>query len=110
VRHHLEVLAEHAVRPTRGRVTNGGASSGLWKQIVADATGLVLEPVIDHPGSALGAAYAAGMGSGAFTDWSDVARFVALAEPIAPRAATAGVYDERYRAYRALYEAVRPAA
>jgi xylulokinase len=109
VRHHLEVLAEHAVRPTRARVTNGGASSALWKQIVADATGLVLEPVIDHPGSALGAAFAAGMGSGAFSNWGDVARFVALAEPIAPRATVAGVYDERYRAYRALYEAVRPA-
>jgi xylulokinase len=109
VRHHLEVLAEHAVRPARARVTNGGASSALWKQIVADATGLVLEPVIDHPGSALGAAFAAGMGSGAFTNWGDVARFVALAEPIAPRATVAGVYDERYRAYRALYEAVRPA-
>jgi hypothetical protein len=50
------------------------------------------------------------MGSGAFTDWSDVARFVALAEPIAPRAGEAGVYDERYRAYRALYAAVKPAA
>ena len=27
VRHHLEVLAEHGVRPARARVTNGGASS-----------------------------------------------------------------------------------
>jgi xylulokinase len=110
VRHHLEVLAEHGLRPERARVTNGGASSVLWKQIVADITGLVLEPVLDHPGSALGAAFAAGMGSGAFTAWSDVGRFVALAEPVLPRSANAEVYDERYRAYRALYEAVRPAA
>ena len=36
--------------PARARVTNGGASSRLWKQIVADVTGLVLEPVVDHPG------------------------------------------------------------
>lgn len=110
VRHHLEVLAEHGLRPARARVTNGGASSTLWKQIVADATGLVLEPVVDHPGSALGAAFAAGMGTGAFAAWGEVGRFVTLAEPIPPRAGTAAVYDERYVAYRALYEAVKPAA
>jgi xylulokinase len=50
------------------------------------------------------------MGSGAFTAWSDVARFVALAEPLLPRPGNAEVYDEGYRAYRALYEAVKPAA
>jgi xylulokinase len=110
VRHHLEVLAEHGLRPARARVTNGGASSTLWKQIVADATGLVLEPVVDHPGSALGAAFAAGMGTGAFAAWGEVGRFVTLAEPISPRVGTAAVYDERYLAYRALYEAVKPAA
>jgi len=109
VRHHLEVLAEHGVRPTRSRVTNGGASSVLWKQIVADVTGLVLEPVVDHPGSALGAAFAAGVGIGAFAGWGDIARFVALGEPIVPRAETAGVYDARYRAYRELYGAIKAA-
>ena len=74
------------------------------------STGLVLEPVVDHPGSALGAAFAAGMGSGAFAAWSEVGRFVALGEPVLPRAGNAAVYDERYRAYRALYEALKPAA
>jgi xylulokinase len=106
VRHHLEVLAEHCVRPTHARVTNGGASSQLWKQIVADVTGLVLEPVVDHPGSALGAAYAAGMGTGAFADWSEIRRFVTLGEPILPRAGTAATYDVRYRAFRELYTAL----
>ena len=109
VRHHLEVLAEHGVRPTRARVTNGGASSRIWKQIVADATGLVLEPVVDHPGSALGAAFAAGMGSGAFASWSDVGRFVTLTQPVLPRPETTPVYDAGYGAYRALYEALKPA-
>jgi xylulokinase len=109
VRHHLEVLGEHGLRPAEARVTNGGASSTLWKQIVADVTALVLEPVVDHPGSALGAAFAAGMGTGAFADWGEVGRFVSLAEPIAPRSEHAAVYEQGYRAYRALYEAVKPA-
>ncbi len=109
VRHHLEVLAEHGVRPARARITNGGASSSLWKGIVADVTGLVLEPVVDHPGSALGAAFAAGMGTGAFAEWSEIARFVALGAAVEPRTDTAAVYDERYRAYRELYGALREA-
>jgi xylulokinase len=107
VRHHLDVLAEHGLRPARARVTNGGASSALWKQIVADVTGVVLEPVVDHPGSALGAAYAAGMGTGAFAEWSEIGRFVTLGEPIVPRGETSAVYDARYRAYRELYGALR---
>jgi xylulokinase len=109
VRHHLEVLSEHGVRPERARVTNGGASSGLWKQVVADATGLVLEPVVDHPGSALGAAFAAGLGTGDFAAWSEIGRFAALAEPVVPRPGTAPVYEAGFRTYRALYEAVKPA-
>jgi xylulokinase len=109
VRHHLEVLGEQGVQPARARVTNGGASSRLWKQIVADVTGLVLEPVVDHPGSALGAAYAAGMGCGAFEEWSEIDRFVVLGEPVVPASATAPVYEQRYRAYRALYETLKPA-
>lgn len=108
IRHHLEVLAEHGIHPERARVTNGGASSWLWKQVMADITGLVLEPVVDHPGSALGAAFAAGMGSGAFAAWSDVDRFVRLGDAIVPDASTRAVHDERHAAYRAAYEPLRP--
>ena len=94
----------------RGRESPTAAPHrALWKQIVADATGLELEPVVDHPGSALGAAFAAGMGNGAFSAWGDIARFVALAADRS-RASRPRRYDERYRAYRALYEALRPAA
>ena len=112
MRHHLEVLAEHGVAACAGARHQRRRLVGLWKQIVADATGLVLEPVVDHPGSALGAAFAAGMGSGAF---GGLERRRALrrrsAEPVLPRGRRRPrVYDERYGAYRALYEALKPAA
>ena len=42
-RHHLEVFAELGRRPARVRVTNGGARSRLWKQVVADVLGQPLE-------------------------------------------------------------------
>ncbi len=108
LRHHLEVLAEHGFSPQRARVTNGGASSWLWKQVVADVTGLVLEPVVDHPGSALGAAFAAGRGSGVFSAWSDIDRFVTVGEPVCPDLSTRTVYEQRYLAYRDAYTPLRP--
>jgi xylulokinase len=108
VRHHLEVLAEHGIAPPRARVTNGGASSALWKQVVADITGLTLEPVVDHPGSGLGAAFAAGVGAGTFATWDEIDRFVQVGEPVLPDAGTRGVHDARYAVYRGLYEPLRP--
>ena len=62
-RHHLEVFAELGLRPRRVRVTNGGADSWLWPQVTADVIGLPLEKLRSHPGSALGVAFAAGMGA-----------------------------------------------
>lgn len=108
LRHHLDVLAEHGVAPRRARVTNGGASSWLWKQVVADVTGLELEPVVDHPGSALGAAFAAGIGTGAFAAWDAIDRFVRVGEPVVPDASTRAVHDERHAAYLGLYPPLRP--
>jgi xylulokinase len=108
VRHHLEVLAEHGIAPQRARVTNGGASSWLWKQVVADITGLVLEPVVDHPGSALGSAFAAGIGAGVFGGWDEIDRFVTVGAPVEPDPATRAVHDARHAVYRGLYEPLRP--
>ena len=36
-------------------------------------------------------------GCGAFEEWSDIDRFVALGDPVFPASGTAPVYDERYR-------------
>ena len=108
MRHHLDVLAEHGIAPVRARVTNGGASSRLWKQVVADVTGLVLEPVVDHPGSALGAAFAAGIGARQFGAWDEIDRFVQIGDEVAPDPATRAVHDERHAIYRGLYEPLRP--
>jgi xylulokinase len=104
-RHHLDVFAELGLRPRRVRVTNGGARSQLWPQVTADVIGLPLEKLRSHPGSALGVAFAAGIGIGAFADWSDIERFVEPGEVIEPRDHEA--YDSGYTRYRALYPALR---
>jgi xylulokinase len=100
-RQHAEILAERgvALRPA-ARVSNGGSKSRVWKQILADALGVPLEPILDHPGAALGAALAAGVGSGLVANWSGSAAFVTIGEPVQPDLSLADRYAEAYSIYR----------
>ena len=107
-RHHLDVFAELGRAPSRIRVTNGGARSRLWKQVVADVLGHPLESLTGSAGSELGAAFAAGMGVGGFSSWSDIARYVTVGDVVEPDSAAHGAYDDLYAAYRALYPALDP--
>jgi xylulokinase len=104
-RHHLDVFTELGHAPSRARVTNGGARSALWKQVTADVLGLPLETLSSHPGSALGAAFTAGMGVGCFGSWGEIQRFVKVGETIEPRGHD--LYEGPYRTYRALYPALK---
>jgi xylulokinase len=109
-RHHVDVFAERGVDLGLARVTNGGSRSTLWKQILADVLGTELSPVVDHPGAALGAAMAAGIGTGAVGDWDEIAPLVRLGASIEPRAEHRARYDEQYRIYRELEPTLRPFA
>jgi xylulokinase len=104
-RHHVDVFAELGHAPRRVRVSNGGARSTLWKQVTADVLGLPLETLRSHPGSALGAAFVAGMGVGAFDDWDAIDRFVEVGEIVEPR--DHDRYEMAYASFRALYPALK---
>jgi xylulokinase len=104
-RHHVDVFVERGHPPVRVRVTNGGARSRVWPQVTADVLGMPLERLDVAGGSALGAAFAAGMGVGAFSDWKEVERFVEVTDVVEPRDHEA--YDGPYRTYRALYPALK---
>jgi xylulokinase len=106
-RHHIDVFAERGYEPRRVRVTNGGARSALWKQVTADVLGRELEVPKERGGSALGAAFAAGMGTGMFRDWSEIERFVTITDTVEPDPAAHARYGELYRLYLELYPALR---
>jgi xylulokinase len=104
-RHHVDVFQERGHVPTRLRVTNGGARSRVWSQVTADVLGMPLEKLSNVGGSAMGAAFAAGMGVGAFSDWKEIERFVEVTEVVEPRDHAA--YEEPYVRYKALYPALK---
>jgi xylulokinase len=116
-RHHAEVFTERNVAlRTTARVSNGGSKSMVWKQILADALGVALEPVLDHPGAALGAALAAAVGTStdgtpaprAWAAAAGVPGLVSIGAPIEPDPAHAARYAEAYRIYREAGAALTP--
>jgi di/tricarboxylate transporter len=87
-----------------------GALSDLGPTIAFLAALLVLADGCREAGlfEALGAAMAAGIGTGTVADWDAIAPLVTLGEPIEPRAAVKARYDELYAVYRDLEPALRP--
>jgi sugar (pentulose or hexulose) kinase len=93
------ILHGEGGRTLRRSIQQNDARTGV------EIIGLPLEAVATTAGSALGAAYAAGMGAGAFSDWNGVERFVEVREVIEPRHHER--YEHPYRTYRGLYPALR---
>jgi xylulokinase len=104
-RHHLDVFEELGHPPRRVRVTDGGSKSRVWTQITADVLGLPLEKIAMRSGSAVAAAFVAGIGVGIFDDWRDIESFVAVTEVVEPSPNDA--YDHNYAVYRSLYPALK---
>ncbi|MGD0704278.1 MAG: FGGY family carbohydrate kinase [Trebonia sp.] len=99
-RQHAQIFAERGVLlKETARVSNGGSKSRVWKQILADALGVALEPVLDHPGAALGAALAAGVGGGLLADWSAAGDLVTIGDPIEPDTSLKDRYAQAYQVY-----------
>lgn len=106
--HHLDLLAG-ARRPVRRVLaTDGGSRSDLWMQIAADITGRRVEVVAGEAGSALGAAFVAGIGAGLFNSWGEVARFAGVRRAFDPRPENAERYQAGYAVYRELYDRLGP--
>ncbi len=107
MRHHIDVFNEIGHRTDRFVVSDGGAQSRVWMQIVADVLQRPLQCLTGHPGSCLGVAWTAAIGAGLTKDWSGVSAFVGRGELIEPDARNAVVYNEGYRTYRDLYRPSR---
>jgi xylulokinase len=109
LRDSLEILRALGCRLESGRVSGGGARSGLWLRIVASVLGLPLERTVVEEGAAYGAALLGGVAGGVFADVDEaVAACVTVRETVDPDPAWRPVYHDGYARYRALYPALRP--
>ena len=98
-------------RAGRIRLTGGGSRSTEWSQLLADMTGLRVEVTDTHEAGARGAAMLAGVGIGLLEDPLDAARrWVQVIRVHVPRAARAGLYDDRFVRWRTAIEALQVGA
>jgi xylulokinase len=103
-RHHVEVFAERGLAVAQVFAADGGAASDLWLQIAADVLQRPVTRIDRHPGSCLGAAFVAGMGTGLLTDWSEIGRYVAAGRQFQPDPAAAAILERKYRLWRESYQ------
>jgi xylulokinase len=104
LRDSLELLRDLGVDATVGRVSGGGARSGLWLRIVASVLRLPLERTAVEEGSAYGAALLAGVAAGTFADAAEAtAACVRVTDEIRPE----WDYEDAYRRFRSLYPTLK---
>jgi xylulokinase len=100
IAHHIDVLSDMGHRLERFRACDGGASSRVWMQIVADVIGKPVQLLEGHPGSCLGAAWTAAMGVGVADLWSGVEKFVLEGDLIHPNHGNGPTYSAGYTYFR----------
>jgi xylulokinase len=90
------------------RVVGGGSRSPLWLQMKADVTGIEVRPVLDAEPTALGAAMLAAVCAGAFRNAAEASeQMTRLAENCYyPNSAEREAYDQSYRSYRRMFDAL----
>jgi xylulokinase len=106
--HHVEVFRELGYPVRRLLASDGGSRSLIWMQIMADIIGMPVQRLEGHPGSCLGAAWVAAIGTGASTDWAGARGMVHYGETVEPNPAHAAVYAQGYAQFRALYRDLAP--
>lgn len=104
----VELLRSAGWKGTALRALGGGARSPLWKEIIASATGLVLEEINIDEGPALGAAILAGVGAGTYQSVSEASdAIIKVVREVEPNPEWYKTYVDLYQVYKGLYPALK---
>lgn len=102
----LNLIERLGIVPSEVRVSGGGASSRLWRQVLADVLGREILTVNSVDGAAYGAALLAGVGGGIYASVGEACKAITAGELTRPTSGS-GEYGERYRKFQSLYRALR---
>ena len=90
------------------RASGGGARSGLWRQIQADAFGRKVVTINSEEGPAYGVALLAAVGAGEYKNIEEACRAtISVVSQTAPKAAAKKVYDAGFPVYQHLYQSLK---
>lgn len=98
------VMEENGLRYKSLSLIGGGASSGVWPRMFADAFGLpVTLPAEPRAATSLGAAAAAGVGAGLYASYAEAASYVTKKAELSPDMEKHAAYRDHFEVYRSLY-------
>ena len=103
-----QMTAAGVAAPDQIRVSGGGTSSALWRQILADVLGAEIATVNTSEGAAYGAALLASVGAGWHPTVDAGCKAFVRATPVAAPGPDAAAYAEGHALYRDLYPALAP--
>jgi L-xylulokinase len=108
-RRHVDVLRAAGMRFDSAILSGGGARSPIWPQMMADILGIPISVAACSETGALGAAIAAGVGAGFFTDLAaGVAAMTKQGARFTANDAMSAHYASRYETFGMLTEATKP--
>jgi xylulokinase len=109
LRRNLERVVEAGIHINEIRATGGGARSHLWRQIKADVCNLPVVSLKYDDTALLGDAMLAAVGTGHFETLAQAAdAMVILDERVEPVNTQHLIYDDAYRRYEQVYDALSP--
>jgi xylulokinase len=103
----LDIFSEQGVRLQSMRVIGGGARSSLWCQIFADVYGIPIEQgELVEEATSVGAAVAALVGSGLWSDFSRARDIFTVRQTFYPEEKRVHMYREHRQEFAGLYRAL----
>ncbi len=108
MRYSLEAAWETGIRVGRATLVDGGAKSPLWRQIIADVTGISMNYIPDAQGAPLGDAILAGLGTGVITDHKVIENWISEKVPMIPKLENVKAYQHFYDLYKISLEMNKP--
>ena len=104
---HVKKLLVNREKPKSIRLSGGAVNSAVWVQIFADVLQIPVDVIEDKELGAQGAAMAAGISAGIYSDYkAAVERTVKISRTVYPRKEYAGIYEEKYKRYRAVIDSL----
>jgi len=108
MRYSLEAAWETGLKINRATLVDGGARSPLWRQIIADVTGVRMSYIPRAQGAPLGGAILAGLGTGVISDHRVIEDWLGEKVAVEPHEANREEYSRFYSLYKECLEAAKP--
>ncbi len=108
MRYSIDAARETGIKIKRATLVDGGASSPLWRQIIADTTEITFQYIPETLGAPMGDAILAGLGTGEINDHRVIEKWLGEKIPTEPKPENVEKYRKHYRLYMDAVEKLSP--